>query len=60
MVYLTELLVVTTDCFKIVRIRARNVPRKRLTTTRLSRLSLQQSDGVLSLLCWMRHERRPV
>jgi len=30
MVYLTELLVVTTDCFKIVRIRARNVPRKRL------------------------------
>ena len=42
--YLAEVLVVMTDRLKIVRIRARNVPRvhghKRLTTTRFSHLSL--------------------
>jgi len=51
MVYLAELLVVMTDRLKIVRIRARNVPRKRTQApirrgvSRIS-LSLQESDGV--------------
>jgi len=52
MVYFkAELLVVMTDRLRIVRIRARNVPRKRTQRRRcVSRislsLSLQESDGV--------------
>jgi len=50
MVYLAELLVVMTDRLKIVRIRARNVPRKRTQEhrRRFSRisLSLQESDSI--------------
>jgi len=51
MVYLAELLVVTTDRLKIVRIHARNVPRvhghKRLDDDAfLASLSLQESSGV--------------
>jgi len=43
MVYLAELLVVMTERFKIVRIRARNVPRERTRAPirlRISRISL--------------------
>jgi len=51
MVYLAELLVVMTDGLKIVRIRARNVPRvhghKRLTTTRFSHLHRSRKATVL-------------
>ena len=55
MVYLAELLVVMTDRPKIVRIRARNVPRTQtqaLRRRRVSRisLSLQESDGVNCML----------
>jgi len=51
MVYLAELLVVMTDWLKIVRIRARNVPRvhghKRLDDDAfLVSLSFPESDGV--------------
>jgi len=54
MVYLAELLVVMTDWLKIVRIRARNVPRvhghKRLDDDAfLVSLSFPESDGVA---CW--------
>jgi len=51
MVYLADLLVVMTDRLKIVRIRARNVPRTRIQAPRrrcVSRISfsLQETDGV--------------
>ena len=51
MVYLAELLVVRTDRLKIIRIRARNVPRKQTQVPRRLRiscisLSLQESDGI--------------
>jgi len=51
MVYLAELLAVMTDRLKIVRIRARNVPRTRTQVLRRRRvscisLSLQERDGV--------------
>jgi len=54
MVYLAELLVVTTDSLKTVRIHARNVPRtwtQALRWRRVSRISisLQESDRVA---CW--------
>jgi len=39
MVYLAELLVVMTDRLKIVRIRARNVPRKRTQAARRRHVS---------------------
>jgi len=52
MVYLAELLVVMTDRLKVVKVRARNVPRvyghKRLDDDMsLESLSLQESDSVV-------------
>ena len=55
MVYLAELLVVITDWFKIVRIRARNVPRvhghKRIDNTFLASLSRSRKVMVSRAQC---------